>query len=170
MSNLTSRKQIRVGDERQLFRPEQLEPGMSIAVVAILEGTEHRERLLRAAAAFTGLFVLHEGQSRLQAAKEAWRHNDPEGLLPLWRGVVERCNEGGAMIELRGEPEASSRDSELVRVDPADLPELEEPMRLWSNFSNMGLAPIKNPPIHLSPGAHTPEAGGWERHATLHLQ
>lgn len=170
MSHLYSRKQLKVNDERQLFSPDQLEPGMSIAVVSILEGTSKQMRALQAGASFLKLLSVNEDESRLQAGRRGWQHKGLSGLLPEWVGVVEGWNDEGVRVELTGLPEDPNDFANLINIDPAELPAVIEPARRFSLYSSMGLAKITPPNIHLRPGTATPHAGMWEQNATLLIE
>lgn len=164
MSKLTSRSQLRVGDGRQLFRASQLEIGMHIATVSLLEGTQRRDRILRAAVAFSGLLPRNDGVSRLQAGLRGWRFNDVEGLIPHWSGIVAWCNESGVMVELTGKAPDKHDLRELVSIDPAELPPLDTPARLFDTYSAMGLAAVSS-----SSREYAEEVGRWQQRATLLL-
>jgi hypothetical protein len=151
MSELTQRRQFRIDDERQLFRADQLEPGMSVALVRSIEGATTGERLARTVLACAGLVDKKEGESRRSAARRAWDFKVPSGLLPEWKGIVESPSRGNAVgdrfagIIVTGEPGDARHSFSFINTEPADLPDVPERDRCLHilSLSSLGLEPIQ---------------------------
>lgn len=155
MNRLDPHHQVRLGDARQIFSPEQLQPGEPIANVLVLKGTTLRERIAKTGFSFA-LAALAEQteESAFNAAKRGWNHHDLEGAVPRWRGRVEWRNNEGVMVELTGQSPDPDNWAELVGTDPAELPDIVEPMRQFNSYSSLGLSAV---------------CGRWEFAATLRL-
>jgi hypothetical protein len=167
MSRLTRRKQIRIDSQNQLFHPEQLESEMHIALAGMVMPARH-ERLFRAAAAFTGFIERDEDQGRLQAVRRGWRDKEYEGLLPLWRGIIDWRNADGVMVLLTGIRE-DSNDEVFFNRDPSELPDVPQPECLFASYSSLGLKAIDLATARQKAGLGASDIGRWQPSVTLRL-
>jgi len=171
MSHPTRLRQVRTGDPRQIFRPNQLVQGAEIALVEVQRGTPLTERTAAVAYALTAGAFRGKGEGWAHSVRRAWRHTSPGGLAPQIRGIVGaeiefELGTQGRWIEITGRPEGPLN---LVQLDPANLPAVTPPFRSAYTYGQLGLLP-EYPEINLlEPGLHVPGLGRWRNLATLVL-
>jgi hypothetical protein len=161
--------QYRVGDERQILSPDELETGMHIGV-AVIGGIRAQERLRRSASEAAMILAGGAGLSNLWRITRPWESNSQENLvvIPEWHGVVDEVRDSGCHVELIGRRhDAYSRPAGTFD----ELPKVEGNM--GSAYQAMGLAPYAGTPktewMAEDYGGHGRLAGRWEPVATLNL-
>lgn len=141
-------QQYRAKDERQIFSPDDLRPGLHIAVAHVVDGAGFGAKILKAGAAATGFAARQPDENRRQAARRGWRHLDG-GLSPLWHGIVDQIDDDAVAVQVRGLAEPGQ--SAYFRQDPLSLPALEEPIMALHSFRSIGLLPEMPAPKPLTP-------------------
>lgn len=171
MSSITRRRQLRIDDERQILSPEGLSEGLHIGAINVHEVPSSGCRVFSTVLALTGFLEPDDGQSRIDSARSMWERNHVQGFVPIWRGFVEWCDRDGVMMRVTGGLEEPWRLTDLVNVDPCDLPEVVDPVHLYSTYQRLGLRAIG--PMQelrmLDVSTDTGAEGRWHETAVLDL-
>jgi hypothetical protein len=165
MSHYTHRKRINIKDGHQIIHPDQLEVGMEIGVVTIIDPVSRKIRLAQAIAAlaFPG-YGRKPGESRLAAMKRGWQFKGPAGLLPDWQGTIEHIGDNGVLVDLRASRGETKKPFDYLNKGVEELPEITHPTRLHSTFEGMGLAAVTT-----ANQTFGDEAGRWLPAATVRI-
>ncbi len=171
MSKYYRSRQVRLKDPLQVRNASDLNSGDEIAVFDVLTGNERFERVVRTALAFAGVIGSQEG-GRVGAAKDAWRFQNPEGLLPLYHGNVNWVNlDGGyASIAILGltDQRGKRNSNELIELGIEGLVAPLEPIDYIASFDDMGLRSTSVGAIY-GPNPLRERSGTWEPHVTLRV-
>ena len=162
-------RQVRLNNPLQVTGPADLFAGDEVAVFDVLTGNERSERVFRTALAFMGVITSQE-DGRFHAARDAWRFQNPEGLLPLYHGKVEWVNssDGYVSIALLGLTDQRSKrnQKELIELGVHGLTIPAEPLGIVTTFQDMGLRDHGVSSLY----GHNflqQRSGTWEPHVTL---